>query len=382
MNGWRGPVALLSVGAALGWLAHGIVAPPPLNDSARNTAIAPAIPVDANRNDPPRAATDDAAGPLRGYLESGHYEEAVQWLVESRAAGQHELAGEQDVLVLKDYVSALATEGRGSPAQDLLTQIITALPAFIDVRLLLAQLQAQEKMHEDSVATLYSGRLHVATLEELQRIESAIQQNVAASHRQLVACCDAARRIAFYQQLVSLDPSAATFHLALAEAYAEDGQIGAARDTLAVVIHDPEAGAQARTLLAALEGRTANGTKIPLQRRGNQYQLNAVFNDRVELSLLLDTGASMTVLSATAFDALRSAATPLGERALTTANGIVVAQVFRIPSLAVGGRRVNDLDIAVVEQLDEGGLVGLLGMDYLDNFQFSIDRQDDALYLM
>lgn len=382
MKDWRGSLALLSVGAALGWLAHGLFATPADDDPASAAAMAPAIPAPSDIEDAPPALAEDAAGPLRGYLEAGRYDEAVHWLAQARSSAEQQQAPDQDALVLKEYVSALIARGQADEAQTLLTQIVTALPALVEARLLLAQLQTGEKRYEESVGTLYSGRLHVATLEELQRLEAAIQQNVAASHKQLLACCDAKRRIAFYQHVVSLDPSRATFHLALAHAYADDVQLGAARETLALVMYDPEVAGQARALLASLEGRTAHGTKIPLQRSGNQYHLTATFNDRLELRLLLDTGASMTVLSAAAFTALRPGATPLGERALTTANGIVVAQVFRVPSVAVGGRRVTNLEVAVVDQLDDGGLVGLLGMDFLDNFQFSIDRQADALYLM
>lgn len=374
-------LTLLSVGIVLGWIAHEVYAP--TFDRAHDTTAVRVAPALRNANDLTSPQTDvKAANTLHAYLDAGRYPEAVQWLVRAHASGQLDSAGEQDVLALEEHTSVLASQGRFAQARALLEDILAVLPAFIDARWLLAQLQIQEKQYEEGVDTLYSGRSHVATVNELQRIESQIKQTVSTSHSQLAACCDAARRAAFYEHLVALDSSRTDYYVALAQAYADDGKLNAAKKTLSMVSHDPEVGAQARALLASLEEKTSYGTNVSLQRYGNQYLLPVLFNDRVELTLLLDTGASMTVLSAAAFKVLRPAATPLGERALTTANGIVVAQVFRIPSVAVGGRRVDDLAVAVVEQLDEAGLPGLLGMDYLDNFQFSIDRQDDALYLM
>lgn len=374
-------LTLLSVGLVLGWIAHEVYAP--TSDGARDTAAVPSAGTASNANDSMSRPTDDvAANTLRVYLDAGRYPDAVQWLVTAHAAGPMNPALEQDVLALEEHISALAGAGRGAQAHALLDDILAVLPAFIDARWMLAQLQIEEKQYEKSVDTLYSGRSYVATLDDLQRIERQIKQTVSTSHGQLVACCDAARLAAFYEHLVALDSSRTDYYVALAQAYADGGRLNAATKTLSMVLHDPEVGAQARSLLAKLEGRASDGTQIPLQRHGNQYLVPVLFNDSVELTLLLDTGASMTVLSAAAFDVLRAAATPLGERALTTANGKVVAQVFRVSSVAVGGRRVDDVVVAVVDQLDESGLAGLLGMDYLDDFQFSIDRQADALYLM
>lgn len=382
MKNWRGPVALLSVGAALGWFAHGLLATPGDEDVAHSAAVTPIVPAQTENTSTPVRAAEEEASPLRSYFDSGRYEEAVHWLAQARSGAERQPSPDEDAQVLREHVSALSATGQVGEAQALLAQIIAALPAFVEARLLLAQLELGEARYEDSVDTLYTGRLHVATLEELQRLETAIEQTIAAAHKQFLACCDAKRRIVFYQHVVALDPSRAASQLSLAQAFADDGQIGAARQALALVMYDPEVAAKARSLLGSLAGRTSSGTKIPLQRSGNQYHLTATFNDRVELRLLLDTGASMTVLSSAAFAALRSAATPLGERVLMTANGTVSAPVYRVASVAVGGRRVSNLEIAVVDQLDGGGLVGLLGMDYLDNFQYSLDRQDDALYLM
>lgn len=374
---------VLGIGVAVGWLARGVY---DSGDKAYEPVALHSGPA-GDASPDARAAKDAAAdaqhNSLQAYLDAGLYPEAAQWFVSARAAGRGGQRAEAGTIMLKEHVSRLAAQRRGADAVDLLEPIVGAMPDFLDGRMLLASAQVRDKSFDDAIRTLYGGRPYVANLDELQRLESEIQQTVAAYNGYLLACCDARRRIALYEQLVVVDPSRTPYHIALAQAYADTQDLAAARDTLALVLHDAQVGAQARTMLAELDGKTAKGTRIPLERRGNQYQVRAVFNGRAQLSLLIDTGASMTVLSADAFATLRaSGATLLGERPLSTANGIVIAQIFRITSLALGNRRVDNLDVAVVEQLDESGLAGLLGMDFLQRFEFSIDQQGDVLYLM
>lgn len=372
----------LSVGALLGWFANEMYVPNSTVDATHEEARLANSGPERAIPQTPREMDHAVDNPLRSALDAGQHGEAVQWFVDFFADSPEEANIEHAVRVLKEHVSARAAQSRGAQARALLEAILTALPEFFDARLLLAELHMQDKLYEESVNGLYAGRPHLASVADLQRLESEIERLVAISHKQLKTCCEVGRRIAFYERLVALDPSRMSYYLALAQAYVDDGQLSAARSTLAVVLHDPQVSAQARTLLASLERNTARGTKIPLQRVGNQYFVAAVFNERTELVLLLDTGASMTVLSAAAFAALQADATSLGERPLATANGVVMASIFRIQSLAVGSHQVKGLEIAVVEELDEGGVVGLLGMDYLDNFDYAIDRQEDGLYLM
>lgn len=375
------PLLPLSVGALLGWIANELYAP----DAATKGGRVEARISRSAESEPTQTSQDSAHAtghPLRDALDAGRYADAVQWFTQAFGDSPHEISTEHEVLVLKEHVLAMSAQGQGAQARSLLEDLLNAMPGFIDARLLLAEVHLQDKRYEDSVNLLYAGRPHLANVADLQRVEAYIEKLVARAHKQLETCCEIGHRVAFYERLVSLDPSRMSYYLALAQSYVEQGQVSAARGTLAVVLHDPEVGAQARTLLASLDSNTARGTKIPLQRTGNQYYVAALFNNRTELLLLLDTGASITVLSAAAFAALQADAPSLGERPLATANGVVMATIYRIRSLAVGSRSVNGLEIAVVEQLDEGGVVGLLGMDYLEHFDYAIDRQQDALYLM
>jgi hypothetical protein len=64
-----------------------------------------------------------------------------------------------------------------------------------------------------------------------------------------------------------------------------------------------------------------------------------------------------------------------------TANGPVQAPVYKLDYLAVGGWQVHHLEIGVLDLGDRSGLDGLLGMNFLNHFQFFIDQNESLLRL-
>jgi clan AA aspartic protease (TIGR02281 family) len=122
-------------------------------------------------------------------------------------------------------------------------------------------------------------------------------------------------------------------------------------------------------------------TSVPLQVRGNVALVQATFNNRASASLIVDTGASWTVIS-------RSVARELGIQIegsnlpmfeFRTANGVVSAPVVKIESIDVGGMEVRNLTASV---MDIGPDVsGLLGLNYLSNFRIDIDSKNRMLHL-
>lgn len=99
-------------------------------------------------------------------------------------------------------------------------------------------------------------------------------------------------------------------------------------------------------------------------------------NGRGPFRFILDTGASDSILSSAVADAL---AIPEGRsRRILTAGGAVPAQVRMLRIFKVGGVRLEEVEIAVMQadlmktlQVD-----GVLGADYLRRFKVSIDYQN------
>ena len=64
-----------------------------------------------------------------------------------------------------------------------------------------------------------------------------------------------------------------------------------------------------------------------------------------------------------------------------TANGTVRAPVYKLDSLSVGDWHVKHLEIGVLELAGISSADGLLGMNFLNNFQFFIDQNEALLRL-
>ena len=63
-----------------------------------------------------------------------------------------------------------------------------------------------------------------------------------------------------------------------------------------------------------------------------------------------------------------------------TANGPIHVPVVQVPTIDVGGNRARDVT-AVVHNAVGAPLAGILGLSYLDNFQYSIDPKKRVLHL-
>ncbi|MGB1110075.1 MAG: retropepsin-like aspartic protease family protein [Gammaproteobacteria bacterium] len=125
---------------------------------------------------------------------------------------------------------------------------------------------------------------------------------------------------------------------------------------------------------------TPNQVEVPLQRGNGVYLVEARINDQaVNLRLVLDTGASLTVISPEA--AARLGIKPVGapKVRLRTANGTVDARRIVLESVQLESARRLNVDAAITEL--GGGLDGLLGMSFLSGFQVSVDSERGLLLL-
>lgn len=106
---------------------------------------------------------------------------------------------------------------------------------------------------------------------------------------------------------------------------------------------------------------TGGETRVRMARDGH-FWVQAKANGTPR-RLLVDTGATLTTLSADAADDMGAVPDPDGSRiTLTTANGTTQAQLGVIPRLRIGNVIVRHLPIAVAPSL---GNTNVLGMNFL-----------------
>ncbi|RTZ90814.1 MAG: hypothetical protein DSY91_05935, partial [Deltaproteobacteria bacterium] len=122
--------------------------------------------------------------------------------------------------------------------------------------------------------------------------------------------------------------------------------------------------------------------QIPLRRAGNHFLVRMGINDQTEGYFVLDTGASLTVISP---EIAQKAGITLDESLpilpVKTASGIIFPPVAH-----VGGFTLGDLSLpggnVVVHDIHFGkGVSGLLGMDLLSDYLVTLDTENAILVL-
>lgn len=117
---------------------------------------------------------------------------------------------------------------------------------------------------------------------------------------------------------------------------------------------------------------------IPLKKRGEHYVLTA-YVAGIPMELIIDTGASITALTESQFDAVFGLVTFQDSRKVSTANGIIVADFYQSPTMRIGTKMHNPFEFSVMHLKKSGP--GLLGMNFLSHYQFKIDQITKQLVL-
>jgi clan AA aspartic protease (TIGR02281 family) len=127
-----------------------------------------------------------------------------------------------------------------------------------------------------------------------------------------------------------------------------------------------------------------SGVAIPVRRIGQLYVVPVELNGAKIAHLILDTGASHTILSQELVRdlALMPSDFRPGLVVLKTAAGSVDAQVVRIDSMKISTAEVKNSSAAVHTVPDfPPGIDGLLGLSFLHQFEVTLDSSKGELRL-
>jgi len=116
--------------------------------------------------------------------------------------------------------------------------------------------------------------------------------------------------------------------------------------------------------------------RVPIKsRRGNTPIIEVTFNGNQTFDMILDTGATGTVITQEMATALK--VKPAATIKAQVADGsIVMFPVGFVDSIAVNGAVVNRLPVAIAPQIP----LGLLGNDFLSGYDVKIKRDTIELY--
>ena len=132
-----------------------------------------------------------------------------------------------------------------------------------------------------------------------------------------------------------------------------------------------------------LPGSTSsNGeTQVPLiPLSGGNFLVDTVLNGRVKARLMLDTGASLITLTEEIGQKLGiSSSSVSAELPFNTAGGEDWMPLVALDSVSVGSAKTRLVEASINSHIKE--IDGLLGMSFLGDFRFEIDRTNKLLTL-
>ncbi|MEZ5560365.1 MAG: retropepsin-like aspartic protease [Pseudomonadales bacterium] len=357
---------LLLVGFACGWFAgrwwgaaEVVTQVAPAAGAARGAAMAELAHADAGAHGPATTTS------LEPWLSRGDWSGLVAEHSRLVRAGADAAAATLRRALLAKVQDWLRSSDRQRGA-DLLDAFLVENPLDVDALLLESaarQMQGQLEAALDPLLELLGGVDDPAAVAEA-REQMRLIVNVLEA--QLVSRRDYPGLVRLFDTLTLRDPAFDGHRLELARWQLRTGALEDARRTLSetgLVGVTPEQRADLETqlhfALAAAEG-------IPVERSdGALYVPARMGGNRVRL--LVDTGATTTVVSAAVAARLGGEPLPNVVR-VRTAAGIVEARVLRVRDVQIGGLGLDALDVLVLDQAPPEA-DGLLGMDVLSRLE-------------
>jgi hypothetical protein len=130
---------------------------------------------------------------------------------------------------------------------------------------------------------------------------------------------------------------------------------------------------------SAAKTPTNGAISIPVKIRGSKVIVSVLFNDSIAANLLLDTGASRTMISTRTARDLRLHSTGSGTG--YGIGGYVTVSTGRIESIKIGDVEIRNMLVMVHDFSLDPSYQGLLGFDFLSQFHMSLDSQKAMLVL-
>ncbi len=284
-----------------------------------------------------------------------------------------------ELLRVLDILESGATDEAVQVYLDNLGQLAEAL----DLARVLTELLVEARDYERALTMLYEQRLFISEALEadlMQLIFAAVER----SERELSEVGDLERVVSLFRLLISLHADHIPYHLRLAHWLLELGDADAAAQTLAGTSNDTRYSSEREALLERLESGnsllSSEQVIVPLRKVGEHYIADVTVDDAFTAAMMIDTGATLTVLKASLIGAYATERYNPVPLQMNTANGVVSGSRLLIPQVALGNAQIRDVEVGSIP-LPDFQFDGLLGMNILGRYRFRIDHDQELLYL-
>ncbi len=288
--------------------------------------------------------------------------------------------------IILDHARSMLKSGQPVNAYALLGLYLKYEYRSISALLLMAEIHQDADNEMEAIEVLFQAKSYAYTLQLIGQTDNAIRSAVKNYSAQLLVRKDYIAQLNLYKRLTELEPEYTLHFIRLAETYLALGNAVDARKALALTEHDSTVIELANDINRRIETDMAAdkqyAAEVSLQALGNQFLVDAVLNNAQNAVLLLDTGASISIISPELLRMLGIPYQSTGRTAwFSTAGGRIQAPVITLDSLALGGVVVENIEVGVIGEFDNNPFDGLLGMNFLRHFEFFIDQNELKLQL-
>ena len=133
----------------------------------------------------------------------------------------------------------------------------------------------------------------------------------------------------------------------------------------------------------AARASTPTAVGVPMIQQGGAVYVPGQVNEQVKTLFLVDTGATLCVLTKATADRLGLASSPvLTMIKVSTASGTIEAPLITVDLIQVGGAEARSVD-AVIHDVPgfPAAAGGILGLSFLNQFKVEIDPEEGVMLL-
>jgi clan AA aspartic protease (TIGR02281 family) len=303
---------------------------------------------------------------------------AIDLLVKALDQADREKVGDEAVqgtldLLRKAIEGELARRRQEKDLRGLEALLVTATARYPQERkywLELGAVRVDLGEHREAIEALVAAR----RLETGTDVDALIQEAYLAGAAREASLSHVPVAAEWLENGVAALPTSGRLHLELAKLYYRWGLYddaarvySMARALDATLAQAVESGLE--EIRNAVDRREA--LVIPIPPEATSIPAIVTLNARLNFKFIIDTGATYTSITQEMAEALGYGIGQDTERVLiSTANGVVSAPVVILDSVSLGGYGVRNLKAIVLPQRSQPGL---LGLNYLQNFRFSVD---------
>jgi len=254
------------------------------------------------------------------------------------------------------------------------------------VKQLLAKYYEKVKNYENAILQWMQIRETTSYSDEYENIQQKINTLLQAGIERFKVLKTYEKAVDFFNAIIESDPGNYEIQMQFANYQYEMGKYDEVLSLLEPLSFHTEFQDQANDLknktVKQIAIITQHEITIPLIKQGKQFIVKALINNREPVRLMIDTGASLTILTPDVIQNLGiDNEEPESYVSFSTANGVVKGPIRVIDKIGMQSIEVSDLSIGVLPLFANRRVDGLLGMNFLSQFSFFLDQKNQVLVL-